>query len=194
MTNPFDGFERKFKQTIEEVSKPSNMQELGEEVKSIIKKRTRLGYGVEATGQERVALKALSQSYKEFRKELGATKKSKAKFKASQLVGGESVKLSNKDKKRASKESKIKLSDATSPTKSNLTLTGQLLDSLTVEAGQGQALVTVEGIRDDGQSNKEVARKVQEEGRPFLDLAKGDLNQLKVKLSAMVNRIFKTLK
>lgn len=192
MANEFDSFAKKLIAATQELGKSSNMQKIGEAAKDIIKKRTRLGYGVEATGEERVSLKPLSNDYKEYRKELGKTKK--AKMKASQLKAGESVKLSKKDKKRASSESNIRLSDATSPTKSNLTLTGQMLDSLTARASEGSVSIKASGSRNDGKTNEDVAGYAEDGGRRFLDLAKGDLNQLRVLLSNIVDDILKKLK
>ncbi len=196
MANEFDGFAKKVRASMEEIRRSSNMQKIGEAAKDIIKKRTRLGYGVEATGEERVALKPLSRegdpSYVDYRKNLGATKK--AKFKASQLKAGENVKLSKKDKKRASSNSSVRLSDATSPTKSNLTLTGQMLDSLTARASEGSVSIKASGSRNDGKTNEDVAGYAEDGGRRFLDLAKGDLNQLRVLLSNIVDDILKKLK
>ncbi len=192
MAREFDSAAKKINAAMAQLRNSSNMQKIGEAAKNIIKKRTRLGYGVEATGEERVALKPLSNDYKEYRKELGKTKK--AKMKASQLKAGEKVKLSKKDKKRASSESNIKLSDATSPTKSNLTLTGQMLDSLTASASEGSVSIKASGSRNDGKTNEDVAGYAEDGGRRFLDLAKGDLNQLRVLLSNIVDDILKKLK
>jgi hypothetical protein len=63
------------------------------------------------------------------------------------------------------------LSDLTSPGKSNLTRTGQMLDSLDVKStGTGTVKYGPTGERDDGLSNQEVAGYVSEK-RPFVNLS-----------------------
>lgn len=52
----------------EELTKKSSMEDLGEEAAELIRKRTRLGYGVEKQGGSKKKLKKLSPSYKEMRK------------------------------------------------------------------------------------------------------------------------------
>jgi len=58
------------------------------------------------------------------------------------------------------------------PSKSNLTFTGQMLESLKGRSNVRKQTVTIRatGTRDDGQSNEEVAEYVAEQGRPFLGL------------------------
>ena len=56
--------------------------------------------------------------------------------------------------------------------RSNLTLTGQLLDSLMYKSTpkSGSVEVGVQGRRTDGKTNKQVAQWVSEQGREFLGL------------------------
>lgn len=58
------------------------------------------------------------------------------------------------------------------PNKSNLTFTGQMLESLRGRSNLRNQTVTIfaTGTRDDGQTNKEVAEHVADQGRPFLGL------------------------
>lgn len=58
------------------------------------------------------------------------------------------------------------------PKKSNLTFTGQLLDSLKGSANVKRQTISVfpTGTRSDGKTNKEVAENVADNGRPFLGL------------------------
>lgn len=69
------------------------------------------------------------------------------------------------------------LSPFTSPSKSNLTFTGQLLNSLVLKKGATTITITPSGIRDDGKSNAEVARRVSK-ARPFLALSKGEQREV----------------
>lgn len=71
-----------------------------------------------------------------------------------------------------------KLSQLTRPGKSNLTRTGQLLDSLKViSVRDGEIRITPEGQRDDGKTNLEVARYQEEAGRIFNRISKAEFNQ-----------------
>ena len=59
-----------------------------------------------------------------------------------------------------------------SPKRSNLTLTGQLLNSIkaTVVKSKRQVVIEPTGKRDDGLTNKEVASELADNGRKFLGL------------------------
>jgi hypothetical protein len=58
------------------------------------------------------------------------------------------------------------------PNRSNLTLTGQLIESLKGMSNFREQTISVApvGRRTDGQSNKDVAEEVAKNGRPFLGL------------------------
>jgi phage gpG-like protein len=75
-----------------------------------------------------------------------------------------------------------RLSSTTSPGKSNLTFTGQLLDSLKVKkisARKKSFVISPEGKRRGGSiANFEVAEFVDENGRPFLGLTKDDVKDI----------------
>lgn len=84
------------------------------------------------------------------------------------------------------------LSTATSPTKSNLTFTGQLLESIqTKKAQDGISWVGPIGYRNDGLTNEQVANTVSKT-RPFMFLS--DLELLKINRFAQNNfsSVFKT--
>ena len=87
----------------------SFLKRLGKILLRRIIARTRLGYGVVADGGKKVKFPELSHNYKLLRKRLG------------------------KDKRRKKKKYTTKLSGKTRPSKSNLTLTGQMLDNTTYE-------------------------------------------------------------
>lgn len=95
--------------------------------------------------------------------------------------GGDSQplkRLSDGYKKQRKKKS-TELSQFTTPGKSNLTRTGQMLDSVKVtEVDQGRALVAPTGNRTDSKINKlnnlDVAGYVSKD-RPFLNLSKAEL-------------------
>lgn len=59
----------------------------------------------------------------------------------------------------AAREKDDSLSSETRPGASNLTRTGQMLDSIeVVKASEGQAIISVSGSRDDGKTNREIAK------------------------------------
>lgn len=69
-------------------------------------------------------------------------------------------------------QSKGKLSNLTTPNKSNLTRTGQLLDSEKVKSvSTGKVTVGPSGTRDDGKSNADVAEYVSK-SRPYNHLSR----------------------
>jgi hypothetical protein len=57
------------------------------------------------------------------------------------------------------------LSSNTSPSRSNLTLTGQMLDSIISETKDRTIIIKPTGRRDDGKSNADIARYAEEGGR-----------------------------
>jgi len=103
-----------------------------------IRKRTRLGFGIGSSGKQ-TKLNPLSGKYIEQREAYSEN-----------------------------------LSDQTKPRRSNLTATGQMLDSIQGGAKAGNVIVEISGSRKAGltgsrgtASNADVARYVQEQGRPF---------------------------
>ena len=76
-----------------------------------------------------------------------------------------------------------RLSDATTPNRSNLTATGQMLDSMTVNPKRGAVEIEIKGRRTgeltgarSRLSNAEVARYVQKAGRPFFKATTAEKN------------------
>lgn len=75
-----------------------------------------------------------------------------------------------KDKKKG------KLADSATPRRSNLTRTGQMLDSLSVTSKKhGSVKVGATGNRKEGNTNKNVAGYVSD-SRPFLNLSTPEIN------------------
>lgn len=77
------------------------------------------------------------------------------------------------------------LSQATRPGRSNLTATGQMLDSITGVGTKGRVNVEIKGQRTkelggrrSRLSNNQVARYVQEQGRAFFNVTKAEKNSL----------------
>lgn len=127
-----------------------------------IKRRTRLGYGVPKAGGPKEELKKLSPSYIMARK---AAMSGKAEFMAN-------------DKKVSFQASTVKPlnSSLTSPSKSNLTYTGQMLDSLTYNSSKNSVNITFE----NPESKQKAKYAHEEEGnrprRAFLNLSDKEKN------------------
>jgi hypothetical protein len=117
---------------------------IGQEVIEIIKRRTRLGYGVDRAGEKRRSLRDMRRHnpiYTEARKALA------------------------KDGK---------LSSMTAPTKHNLTLTGDMLDSMKIKKAETNKVT----IDFNGEDNKMKAGVNEKRGWKFLNLSDNDLKQL----------------
>lgn len=76
------------------------------------------------------------------------------------------------------------LSDTTTPRKSNVTFTGQMLESIkVVSLSAGKVSIAPTGTRSDpfsrrGLTNAQVASYLEQQGRPFLNLTKPEVSQL----------------
>ncbi len=97
--------------------------------------------------------------------------------------GADKQKLKSLKPSTVDRRSKLKeagrLSGETSPRKSNLTQSGQLLDSVQVtNAGVATVSVGPKGGRDDGLTNQKVAEYVTDGGRPFNSLSKIETKRL----------------
>lgn len=155
--NVFD----KIRMRIENVLRGYDLGPHSKDAAERIKKRTRLGYGVEGgvRGGQRERLGKLSDSY-----------------------------IATRKKARRSG----KLSSATSPKRSNLTFTGQLLDSLRGMVKGNKIIVYLKKNRDDGKTNPQVAGYVENGGRPFFELTdkevKGLRNNIKKDLIKTLRR------
>lgn len=82
---------------------------------------------------------------------------------------------------RAAKKKKGKLSEFTTPNRSNLTDTGQMLDSVGVtKSGYGTVTVSPQGSRTGpgAKRNEKVAEYVTDAGRPFNNLSKTEIKRL----------------
>lgn len=76
------------------------------------------------------------------------------------------------------RKSDSNLSSLTSPGKSNITRTGQLIESLRGRGKKAGFEITPDGSRNDGLTNEEVADFVEKGGRPFLNLSDIELKKL----------------
>lgn len=136
-------------QAVNESIDTAQSKRLGDNLAGQIRKRTRLGYGVGTNGQQQRLLR-LTDLYIEHRE-----------------------------------DNRSDLSEATRPGKSNLTATGQMLNSLRGRGARAQIVVEITGNRTkelgdrrSRLSNSQVARYVQEQGRPFFKVTNAEKNGL----------------
>lgn len=72
-----------------------------------------------------------------------------------------------------------RLSSLTTAKRSNLTLTGQMLDSMEIiKISNRNVVIGPRGRRSDGTKNEDLARWVQKAGRPFLNISRTEQVQL----------------
>ena len=142
--------EKAVSEIAKEATSKASLQDLGDEAAVLIKKRTRIGYGLSEHNGTKEKLKPLSAPYKKFRKT-------------------------------------TTLSTATNSNKSNLTLTGQMLDNIGATV-DGES-VTI-GFKDKFASDKAGWVSVL---RPFNFLSKAEIAQLRKRLEDRLISKFKDI-
>jgi hypothetical protein len=134
------------------VNDRSFLLRIGKASQDLVYRRTKTGYGVsslEVEKPKKTKLKSLHPNYVEYRKGLGQFQKKKGE---------------------APKARRVR-SNFSSASKSNLTLTGQMLDSISIDVITRGVRLFIENTKRDGetQTNADVAQFVSE-ARPFFAL------------------------
>lgn len=160
-------FKEKLDKSLNTLISQQTLSPIAIELKNIIQRRTRLGSGVEETGQPKVPLAPLAPSTKKARKY---------------------------------KKGLGKLSELTSPNKSNLTESSQMLGSLRGYARKNATAGTID-VQPTGDRNKKLTAIHTLGGpnlpkRAFLNLSAQDIKQLTAvlqdKFSEILEKIFKS--
>lgn len=176
--NELDKIVAALQKAIETIISRQFRMQLGTIAREIIYRRTKSGYGVAsdegAVSQQRRLL-PLSKSYTDFRK--GEV----AFFTRNGKVIPYTPKI------------KPKLGRFGSPSRSNLTFTGDMLESLQVElTAQGFVIAVPDTKRQDGKTNAQVARYASQ-ARPFLALTEQEVfileREIENKLREVTRRI-----
>lgn len=198
MSKPSDVLRKQAKnidKALETALNKAFLQALAQRMKDTIKVRTRVGKGVSNSGQLE-KLKPLSDSYiLQRQKKLGFFTKG---GRVIPIVGGvtnkevdastsdkarrKSLKKQLRNNKKYLKENLPTLASSTSAKKSNLTRTGELLDSIVAKVKKSgiNSIINITflgGSRKDGKTNKQVATWVQQQGRPFFVLSNTELKR-----------------
>jgi hypothetical protein len=160
-----EDYEKKLKAVLDKVFAAANMAKWMQETADEIKLRTRMGYGVEKDYATKKKFDGLSPAYIEFRKGEKQSKKN---------PGGE-------------------LSKATSPTRSNLTYTGQMLDALRGRsAGKYQGEIWLKDERKPTKrqtrsfGNNNLAVWNAEKGRNFMAISDLEFKRLNQKIEKVL--------
>lgn len=149
-------------------------QDLADSIADQVRVRTQLGFGVDDNGNQ-FKFAPLSESYR-------AQRRGDIAF----FTNSNGVVIP------FNPDSPPILSRYTTPAKSNVTKTGQLLESLTGEAKGNQILVDVKGLRKDGSglTNEEVLEFLEGQGKTFLALSNSEKKAL---VREIKNRILRNL-
>lgn len=148
----FKDIEKAIGEALRKVGSREVMAEVGKEAAEMVRVRTRLGFGVKESLGEREKLKPLSDSTKQVRAGKIAFKK----------IRGKSIPFPpDLD------ENKAKLSEFTTANRSNLTMTGQYLESWKpISTQENKVVIGPTGTRKDGLTNQKLGEYLEENGRP----------------------------
>lgn len=149
-----DAIRKRVELVLQQVQTEENLGALGKVIAEQIKKRTRLGYGVEEQGDPQQKLKALSDDYKDWRK-----------------------------------KNKGKLSSATTVSKSNLTQTGEMLDSIQSRV-EGKSII----LYFSTAFARAKARWVTDGGRPFFTLSGAEIQSVRKRVLDLIAKAISATK
>lgn len=135
-----DGLDEHLKKTLTKAIESISLKEIGQYLADDIKLQTRLGYGVDAQGEDKKRLAPLSEGYIKQRR-------------------------------------KMKLSNMTTAKRSNLTQTGEMLDSIKGVVRDDKITLTF-----SNQFSKDKARWNTDKGRAFMNLSKTQILKLQKKI------------
>lgn len=162
---------------------------LARKAKEIIYRRVKSGYGVtkdsgDSESIDRTSLKALSKSYIDYRKGLVIFRTGPS---------GNVYPINNKKIGRRKAFKAPTLGEFGRPSKSNLTLTGQMLNAIMTVASDGSFELYIASTsrrtpdgKLDKNTNKQVAEYVSKNGRPWFALTSGELRIITRELELII--------
>lgn len=190
--------EQAFKKGLDIAVSDRFLNQIGASTVRIIRKRTKLGFGVRKNNGSKFKLLKLSDSYvAQRRNKLGFwTNANGIVVPITTLTGKElkAFRASKSARKQVTKNRAFlkqhnpKLSSDTSPKKSNLTQTGNMLD-------EGLGHIVLDNKIHIGMMDGENAKKAAfvSKKRPFLNLSKAEINQITKIIRTRIQAIFKQL-
>ncbi len=164
-------------------------RDLAELTRSIVYKRVKTGKGVNSDSRpfaltSSVRLKPLSKNYKKYRR-TGVVE-----FEAKKNYGNVYERVTVKIN-----VGRPALGEFASPDKSNLTLTGQLLNSMTFDIRKYGFVVFIPATKRRGETitNAQLARYVSDNGRPFMSLTSGEIRIVKSRMRKQIQKKLRKL-
>lgn len=176
MAKDFNQVRKDLDKIILEIVSNSFLKVLAEKARQLIYRRVKSGKGVNPSSGQEQSLKALSDRYVQYRK------------------GNFSFSTKKKGKKVTANKGAPRLGEFGSPGKSNLTLTGEMLDSIQIKIekyGFRLYFPTTKHKFSKRVTIRELAQYVQENGRPFFSLSQGERRVL---LKAVQDEVRKQLR
>lgn len=165
-------FTNSLKKALDQIASLNTMDEIGKLSVQLIQTRTRRGYSVEESGKDEKTFEKLSRAYIERRK------------------GKKQTGERSKQKKLTTQE---KLSGYTSPTKSNLTFTGKMIEALTYRLFKGKVEIL------PGDKRAKNLTQYHEEGnsklpkRPYMHLSKKEIEKVRQLFERKINSVIRKL-
>ena len=169
--------DKQLKDVAKELQNGRFIRELGIRTKVDIQRRIRLGYGVSRDGAGKVKLKSLSESYK-------LQRRNKLTF-WTRPDGTVVPVLDTKSNRAYLSANKIKLASSTSPAKSNLTRTGDMIKSMRVRSSKGK--FTIYFSTADNVKKAEYVSK----DRPFMFVTRQELRRLRKLVTVKAGKVLR---
>lgn len=184
--NPIPTIRKRLEALREVTNDQSLKMDLAKTTRGIVYKRVKSGKGVDSdrkkvSSTNHKKLKSLSKNYVRFRRTGWVT------FKAKQKNG--------KPKTVNFYVGKPALGEFGSPARSNLTLSGEMLNSMQYDIKRfGFSVLIPETRRRDGKlTNAQLARYHSQSGRPFMALTSGESRIIKARMKKEIQKRLKTL-
>ncbi len=170
-----------------EIKSSRFMRQLGEQILSDVVTRVRLGYGVSRDGAGKSKFKSLSKSYiQQRRNKLGFFTRPDGTVVPISTDSGKVSANQLKKNRTYLKRNSIKLASSTSPAKSNLTQTGEMIRSMKVNVKTGKIKIVL-GTAE----NKKKAEYVSKV-RPFMHLSRQELKRARLLVQSRLRIILKS--
>lgn len=175
----FGAFGDALKKKIEEMASRAVLNLIALKAKDIIYKRVKSGFGVDPGSLRKERLKPLSAGYVKFR------------------AGNFSYDKKSRGQSRTVNRGAPRLGTFGSPTKSNLTLSGEMLESIAVKFTRGGVTLYFPDTPHPVHKHvtiRELAQYVEDQGRPFFYLTEDERRILVSDLSKMLRKLAGSLK
>lgn len=163
--------------------------DLAKFTKDMVWKRVKSGKGVDSDKRpflitKAVRLKPLSKGYKRYRRTGIVEFKAKKYYKSLYEVVDVKINVG-----------KPALGEFGAPDRSNLTLSGQLLDSMTFDIKKLGFVVLIPATKRRGESitNSQLAKYLSRAGRPFMSLTAGESRILKSRMKIQIQKKLRKL-